>query len=143
MVHGSSMNESQQSDPDELACEPEWMTVSEAADYGQMSTQRIYNACDDGLPFRQNPLSNVREIEKSALEHWFCPFKQSINYYKATADIRQQEQRIRLEQSQKECDLLSEHLSDLRKVIKRLEKDLDAGQKRESALLEIIAKNDT
>ena len=128
----------------ELALIPdvEWLTVAQAAAYGNMSTQRIYTAMEKGLQWRTNPVSNLKEVNKEALEHFFCPFKQSVNYGKARVDASEEKQRTRINQLQKRLRVMQSNIQDLRLMIARLENELDAFHERETTYLELIAQKD-
>lgn len=122
--------------------EPEvevWMSVSEAAKYGSMSPSRIYTAMDNGLQWRTNPVSNVKEISRDALERWFCPFKGNAQYEDEKTEAKASKQRMRIRHLQTRLEMFRSHTFDLQDIIGVLKAELETAHEKERKLLEIIA----
>ena len=110
----------------------EWLTVAEAATYGNMRKTTIYAALEKGLPYKENN-SGHKIINRDALEHHFCPFKQAVNYNRAKVDASEQIQSIIISQQQETITLLKNQ-------IESLQNELDRSHERESKLLTIISE---
>ena len=123
-----------------------WLTVSQAAAYGKMKPQNIYNAIKVGNPIkgklahRKNKVTKQIEIEKNTLELWFCPFKQSANHDK-NMDMAESvtELQLRIESLRKRNKILEGNVEDLRKTVERLEGELDEAHARECKILKLIS----
>ena len=128
-----------------------WLTVCEAAEYASMSESNIYHAMNKGLPFRLNT-SGIREINKDELELWFCPFRQSVGFYRAIKKEKTDRQQVRVQSLLKQNRVLRGNNKDLRKANedlrdanedlreenRRLEQELDRVHKRECKILRLI-----
>ena len=112
--------------------EGEWLTVAEAAAYGNMRKTTIYAALEKGLPYKENG-SGHKIINRDVLEHHFCPFKQAINYNRARADASEQIQSVIIFQQQESITLLKNQ-------IEQLQNELEKYHERESKLLALIMK---
>ncbi|MDE0426390.1 MAG: hypothetical protein OXN25_16180 [Candidatus Poribacteria bacterium] len=112
--------------------EGEWLTVAEAAEYGNMRKTTIYAALEKGLPHKVND-SGHKIINRNALEHHFCPFKQAVNYNRADADANEQIQSVIILQQQETIALLKNQ-------IEYLQSELDRFHERESKLLALITE---
>ena len=110
----------------------EWLTVAEAATYGDMRKTTIYAALERGLPCRENDRGH-KIISRDVLEHHFCPFKQAVNYNRAKADANEQIQSVIIFQQQETITLLKNQ-------IEHLQSELDRCHERESKLLALITE---
>ena len=110
----------------------EWLTVAEAATYGNMRKTTIYAALEKGLPYKVND-SGHKIINRDILEHHFCPFKQAVNYNRAKADANEQIQSVIILQQQETITLLKNQ-------IEYLQSELDKFHERESKFLALITK---
>ena len=119
-----------------------WMNIKEAATYGSMSTTRIYKAIEDGLQSRKNPVSNVIEVPREALEYWFCPFKGNTQYEDERVAEKFERQRTRISHLRSKVDHLRSHNEDLQDIIETLKGELEIAHGREAKLLEIIANSE-
>lgn len=119
-----------------------WLSISEAAKYGSMSTQRIYTAIKAGLSVRINPVTNVKEVPKGGLERWFCPFKNNAEYGDSYVEEDFSRQRIRISHLRNRVDILRAHIDDLKETIELTKNELELAHKREAKLLKIIERND-
>ena len=115
-----------------IPTEGEWLTVAEAATYGNMRKTTIYAALEKGLPYKVNN-SGHRIINRNVLEHHFCPFKQAVNYNRARADANEQIQSVIILQQQETITLLKNQ-------VKHLRSELDKFHERESKLLALITE---
>lgn len=112
--------------------EGEWLTVAEAATYGNMRKTTIYAALEKGLPYEVND-SGHKIINRDVLEHHFCPFKQAVNYNRARADASEQIQSVIITQQQETITLLKNQ-------VEHLQSELDRFHERESKLLALITQ---
>lgn len=110
----------------------EWLTVAEAATYGNMRKTTIYAALEKGLPYKVND-SGHKIINRDVLEHHFCPFKQAVNYNRAKADANEQIQSVIILQQQETITLLKNQ-------IEYFQNELDRCHERESKLLGLITE---
>ena len=112
--------------------EGEWLTVAEAATYGNMRKTTIYAALEKGLPHQVND-SGHKIINRDVLEHHFCPFKQAVNYNRARADANEQIQSAIIMQQQETITLLKNQ-------IEYFQSELERFHERESKLLALITE---
>ena len=121
-----------------------WLTIKQAAEYGNMSVSAIYDAIGKGLSAQKNE-HNVTEVEKNDLEKWFCPFKQSIAFRKIIDKKNKDRQKMRIQSLLKRNTVLRQSNDDLRKnntdlreENRRLEAELNTSHDRESKILKIL-----
>lgn len=125
-------------EPEEEAVE-QWMSIAEAAEYGDMSTARIYKAIKTGLRARKNPVSNIIEVPREALECFFCPFKRNAQYEDQKVVQQVSRQQIRIHQLRARIDGYRDHIEDLKEIIRILKKCMDVASEENWKLLKIIA----
>ena len=118
--------------------EEQWLSVAEAAEYGDMSSARVYNAIDKGLKSRINPVSNIKEVPKEALEMWFCPFKKNSQYLDQQVADELSKQQSRIRHLRSRIDILRGHIEDLQSINNRLLSELDLAHEKENKLIKII-----
>lgn len=121
------------------ATETEWMSIAEAAKYGSMSLTRIYSAIDNGLISRVNPISNIKEVPKEALEEWFCPFKGNIQYNEHQIGEKITMQRTRINHLRSRIDQYRSHIDDLQETVYILKRELENASQEKKQLLDILA----
>lgn len=115
-----------------------WMNIAEAAEYGNMATSTIYQALKEGLKSRTNPKSNIKEVSKTALEIWFCPFKKNHRYENERVGQKMDKQQLRIRHLQSRITQFQSHIADLRDTVETLKNELEIAHDRENKLLEVI-----
>lgn len=110
--------------------ESQWFTVAQASALIKVPKSTIYKDFENGLEHEIND-RGIKVIHKDALEHFYCPFKQAVNYGRARADATLQIQTSIILQQTEMIDILKTQ-------VESLQKELRTAHEEKSKLLELI-----